>query len=348
MEKKSRFRCPSFRLSIGLLAVSFFFATGCSNAIGDSIATIRTAESSFRDGYLSSMVSIQGVSDGSYTQYQFLNSGFVHNITGFSIGKHEVTFELWRAVYLWANQHGYSFSHSGSEGASGSSGSESTESGKLRPVTAISWRDAIAWCNAYSEYSGFKPCYYSDGDNNDPIRIVDANDYLGICDYPNIDRSANGFRLPTEGEWQYAASCGGLYPYNYPSGADADPSTTASASDIDGDGDIQYLGDVAWIQANSSNTTHPVGLKAANAWGLYDMSGNVSELCEDWSNPLPSFQQTDYACDYNYSTDPSSVPCRVTRGGDYASADSNTVSSRGGIPPNIPLSEVGFRVVRRP
>ena len=95
------------------------------------------------------MVSVTG---GTFTQSESFN----HTISDFSIGKYEVTYELWNTVYTWANNNGYSFANAGKEGHDGTIGADPTAA-KYEPVTAINWRDTIVWCNAYSEKSGRTP-----------------------------------------------------------------------------------------------------------------------------------------------------------------------------------------------
>ncbi|MCL1818795.1 MAG: formylglycine-generating enzyme family protein, partial [Spirochaetaceae bacterium] len=75
------------------------------------------------------------------------------------LGAHEVTYELWYTVRVWAETHGYSFQNKGWEGGKNTGGGKPSGFGKNLPVTGISWRDAIVWCNAYSEMSGFSPVY---------------------------------------------------------------------------------------------------------------------------------------------------------------------------------------------
>jgi uncharacterized repeat protein (TIGR02543 family) len=119
---------------------------------------------SYRDMY-----DVTGVDDGSYTQrygfksgQSFAEGGFVHNISDYRIGVYEVTYELWYSVYQWANENGYAFSNPGTEGNDGDAGTEPTAGAQHEPVTMINWRDAIVWCNAYSELQGFRPVYYTD------------------------------------------------------------------------------------------------------------------------------------------------------------------------------------------
>jgi formylglycine-generating enzyme required for sulfatase activity len=174
-------------------------------------------------------------------------------ISSFEIGKCEVTYKLWYEVRLWADGKGYSFIIPGKEGEQGAMGGVPTTSDK--PVTGISWIDAIVWCNAYSEKTGKEPVYKAD--NGAVIKTAaDVN--------VNWDHSANGYRLPNEAEWEFAAR-GGV-PSN------TEPWTYAHA----GGNDINAVGFVN--RAGGITDASDVAKKSPNTLGIYDMTGNVWEL----------------------------------------------------------------------
>jgi formylglycine-generating enzyme required for sulfatase activity len=144
-----------------------------------------------------------------------------------------------------------------------------------------------------------------------------------------MDASANGYRLPTDAQWEYAARGGGT------------PSTTTSFADKWAGTDTESaLGNYAWYHGNSGNATHPVGGKTANVLGLYDMSGNVYEWCWDWYGTVGTGSETDPQ---------GAVPdtSRVIRGGSWHDdASICAVASRLYMYPYYWFSNyIGFRVV---
>ena len=148
--------------------------------------------------------------------------------------------------------------------------------GNNNPVNRVSWYDAVEYCNKRSEREGLTPAYTINGNN------------------VTWNKTANGYRLPTEAEWEYAAR-GGQKAGSY--------NIYAGSDNID---------NVAWYISNSGGKTHPIGQKQANELGIYDMTGNVWEWCWDWYGDYPSGSVTD-------PSGPSSGEYRVLRGGSWDS-----------------------------
>lgn len=244
---------------------------------------------------------------------------------GFEMAVTETTYELWYEVRIWAESNGYFFQNKGKEGNSGIVSALPTNK-RLEPVTDISWRDIIVWCNAYSEYKGLNPVYRTVGG----VIIKDArNNNASVVDSA-IQTFNNGYRLPTSNEWEMASrwcnesrdgliELGGRFwtPGDYASGATSNFSDELATSLV------------AWYAKNASGT-HEVALKKANDLGLYDMSGNVWELCFDWF--------TGYEGTY-----------RNMRGGSYRLYDGYH-DMQLGVVTNSPLdyhgSHIGFRLVK--
>ncbi len=168
--------------------------------------------------------------------------------------------------------------------------------GESCPVENVSWRQAVDYCRALSRSEGLEDCYH----DGRALRSLD-------CD---------GYRLPTEAEWEYAARAGSE--------------------------EARYgrLGEVAWYWDNAGRRTRAVGQKLPNAWGLYDMLGNVWEWCGDWYGSYPSGAVTD-------PTGPSSGRNRVVRGGGWGD-DARYVraANRSGFTPSYRYRYVGFRCAR--
>jgi formylglycine-generating enzyme required for sulfatase activity len=176
------------------------------------------------------------------------------------------------------------------------------------PVEQVNLQMAALFCNARSKLEGLQPCY------NDNIE----------CNF-----AANGYRLPTEAEWEYACRAGSDDVYSFGN-------------------EPRILGDYGWFADNSGKKTHPVGQKKANAWGLYDMHGNVAEWCHDI-----------YDKNY-YQSSPDRNPRGpvvgkeyVLRGGSWKSpADALRSAYRLGEAPGfsdacLARDAIGFRCVRR-
>jgi len=192
----------------------------------------------------------------------------------------------------------------------------SFHNGANLPVDMVTWFDAVEFCNKLSEKEGLQKVYTITG-------RTPASGYPITNATVTADWTKKGYRLPTEAEWEYACRAGKTTTYN----------TGDTISDNTG-----------WYGANSERKTHEVGKKPANAWGLYDMHGNVSEWCWDWSGTYPGDGGSDYTGPVNANVS----GWRVQRGGSNNASDFQLRSAyRGSGAPNSKQIGVGFRVVRR-
>lgn len=166
----------------------------------------------------------------------------------------------------------------------------STFKGDLLPVETITFKEAVIFCNKISAQFNLTPCYLIQDKNEEII----------------FEKTANGFRLPTEAEWEYACKAG----------------TTG----------IRYgeLNDIAWYKDNSENKTHNVGQKTPNAWGLYDMLGNVWEWCSD-------LYDTEVYGSY-----------RIFRGGGFCDIERSVMATtrRRSHPLKFKIDDLGFRIAK--
>jgi formylglycine-generating enzyme required for sulfatase activity len=168
-----------------------------------------------------------------------------------------------------------------------------TACGPTCPVERVSWHEAAAYCNALSARVGQAACYTCTGDGAavicDPAAAF-AGQQIYACP---------GYRLPTEAEWEYAYRAGTTTALHNGPLIGACNGTDANATRI------------AWYDGNSASTAHPVGYKAANAWGLFDMAGNVWEWTHDFSaNQLGTAAVID-------PVGPASSNGRIYRGGSF-------------------------------
>jgi formylglycine-generating enzyme required for sulfatase activity len=170
------------------------------------------------------------------------------SLATFAIGKYEVTWDEWQTVRAYAVVHGYDLAGIGV----GSAGNH--------PVREVSWYDAVKWCNAKSEMEGLAPVYQVGG----------VTYKSGETD-PTIVAGANGYRLPSELEWEWAAR-GGVSTHGY---------TYSGSNDLNAVGWYWDNSVGAAVDLYSGRGTWPVGQKQANELGLYDMSGHVWEWCFD-------------------------------------------------------------------
>jgi len=168
--------------------------------------------------------------------------------------------------------------------------SPSSFKGNRKPVETVSWKEAASFCNLLSEKAGLKPCY----------DLVHKDEEMAL------DSVSDGYRLPTEAEWEYACKAG-KNEIRY--------------------GEIEMI---AWYKDNSGGMTHDVGLKEPNAWGLYDMLGNVWEWCSD------IYDETVYG---SY---------RIFRGGSWSDEPRGCMATnrRRSHPASFKIDDLGFRIAR--
>ncbi len=206
--------------------------------------------------------------------------------------------------------------------------------GQQDPVQQVNWYHALVFCNKLSMLEGLTPLYTINGSTN-PVRwgsVPTTNNPL--WDAVRADWSADGYRLPTEIEWMWAAM-----------GADSENpgkvNTTGYTKLFAGSNGNNSIGNYSCYNENSSYKTHPVGTKQPNELGLYDMSGNVWEWCWDWwAKEYPASSITNYK-------GATSGGLRVFRGSSWESSASEAgVAYRNYGGPFIQCYDLGFRVVR--
>jgi len=189
---------------------------------------------------------------------------------------------------------------------------------QITEVTQLQWMTVMGKNPSYYQYCGDK-C---------PVEQVSWNDVQQFIWRLNQLEGAEKYRLPTEAEWEYACRAG--------STASSHAGKITRLEGID-----TSLATVAWFRGNSGKKVHPVARKEPNAWGLYDMHGNVSELCEDWYG--------EYASDQINPSGPGAGIDRIVRGGGWnVSARHCRSACRGAIAPGDSGYGIGFRLVRMP
>jgi formylglycine-generating enzyme required for sulfatase activity len=282
------------------------FTVRAANATGSNTKSLSITITGGGGTALIEMVQIQG---GTFqmgspeNEPNHYNDETQHSVTltGFYMGKYPVTQEQYEAV----------MENNPSNFKTPVSPETSTAN---RPVEYVTWYDAVEFCNKLSEKEGLTPVYTITG--RTPATGYPITDATVTPDW-----SKNGYRLPTEAQWEYACRAGTTTAYN----------TGATISENTG-----------WYYINSGNRTHNVGEKTANAWDLYDMHGNVWEWCWDW-----------YSSSY-YSSSPAQDPTgavsgydRVRRGGSWGSVGQLLRSAyRSDGNPYGRYDSGGFRLVR--
>jgi formylglycine-generating enzyme required for sulfatase activity len=234
------------------------------------------------------------------------------NVSAFYMDVTEVTQYQWDVVHEWATANGFSIGPGGDNNPNSA-------------VIGVSWYDCVKWCNARSQMEGRTPVYYT---NNAQTAIYKTGD-VNVTN-AQVKWTANGYRLPTEAEWEKAAR-GGLLGQRFPWGM------SIKNSKVD-------LG-------SGYNELRQVGMYQKNGYGLNDMAGNVAEWCWDWYRPLHVGGTDPLGPDVGETTGPfpGYGPARVTRSGNYYNGQSTMRCADRSlmVPAEIAYTFTGFRSVLR-
>lgn len=272
------------------------------------------------------MVWIEG-GDAELGQTDIATPVHTNFVSGFWMDATEVTKSQWDDVANWAATNGYDIT--------AASGAGKTNN---HPVQTVNWYECVKWCNARSQKEGLTPCY-----TIDPFffNIYKTGDLNISNDWVNW--SANGYRLPTEAEWEKAAR-GGRQGRLFPWGGDTIQHTRANYhADTN-----SYIYDTSLTQGHHPNYqtggtphTSAVGSFPANGYGLHDMAGNVWEWCWDWHGDYTAGYQTNPHGPGTGGTN------RVLRGGSWLEfADLARIAERGYSSPVYEYISIGFRCAR--
>lgn len=287
-----------------------------------------------------------GMDDGSFDSYVIGDGSqsFTEKrwVSPFLLNRYETTYDLWHSVKETAESMGYVFKNPGQEGSKGKRGAKPTESGKFEPVTNICWYDAVIWCNAFSEISGLDACYVYDGKI-----LKDATDTakLDLC---QCLWEKNGYRLPSETEWEYAAR-------KTSSGFQTGLLVSGQVNEQGQEDSSIPEEEVCW-NGNNADSTRVVGTAGTpwqknappkpgsgnpNGSGIFDMCGNVLEFTWDWmGNYKTSLPLKRY-------TGPETGSQRVSRGGSWSLyTPFYCAGDRYSFDPNETYNYMGFRIAR--
>jgi formylglycine-generating enzyme required for sulfatase activity len=222
-------------------------------------------------------------------------------VSAFYIETNLVSYSEWESIFAYATSQGYSFTNSGTAQASNQ---------PMQPVETIDWYDTVKWCNARSQKAGLMPVYFTDA----AFSQLYTN---GETDAVYANWSANGYRLPTEAEWEKAAR-GGLSGHRFPWG----DTISESQANYRVMNELQAFfynlspdGYNPLVKSETPPYSSPVASFAANGYGLYDMAGNLEEWCWDWYDANPESGSAYAGGTDPHGTSSSPIYSRVLRSG---------------------------------